>query len=232
MLEVGSWRVDVGTLHDEHLHTSGLGSFHLFAETATQSALLREDGLWTELFDELACLLVLVAVIHQMVLRKAFPTGYLARLLTVEYTHPAFVLLPEPAQTSYRLHARQGQQSTDALLLHLADSLFVVAAPRDVVGMGWVDAFVANKGDACVLSCLPQVVVKLFGKGVGSIDDEADGMFTAEGLNGWHIHSARYPPAADQAHRLLAPARRIIIRCTGFFQHLYGSAPLCCSSEN
>ena len=81
-----------------------------------------------------------------MVVWEVRLAGHGHRLLSVEDAYPALVLFPERPQPSDGIRPGEGEQTPDALRLHLVDGIIVVLAPDDVAVVWRIDALIADDG--------------------------------------------------------------------------------------
>ena len=76
-----------------------------------------------------------------------------------------------------------------------------------------------------------QIAVQLLGKGMGSIDNQPNGVLAAAVHHLRHVHSACQMNAVHQLYLLTVAAGRIVVPGACLFEHLRGLASFSRSSE-
>ena len=94
------------------------------------------------------------------------------------------------------------------------------------------DTVEANDGNPDAVRHMEHVAVQLFGKGMGSIDQQTYVVLAAESRHFVRFHCPRQSLSVDQLQRLAFATCAIVKRLACFLQFGHGHAPLCCAAKN
>ena len=220
----------IRTFYNKHFDTRSPCRLHLFRKASTKSTLLGDDGLGVKVTNQVRSVVSLI--IYQALFWKTVRHSDNMRCSAVQNSEPTLLMfLPERSQPSYGAYARQSQQPFYVVLLQLQQSLVVVFAPDEILIVCRIDPVVSDDGCLYMLSEEEQVAMQVLCKGVGSVDDQSNIVFTTASDHLWHLHSSRQVDAVHQFYLLPVTTGRIIIRSAGLLQHLHGLPPLRRSSK-